>query len=135
MNHTKKLWISGAILLVGCNSFNRYELREDQYPRVIPQYIQVERDLEVRKSIEVIAHVEGKVCPPFQMPALPATPELPYKELAAIKPTDTDAIDGFYQKHIMDLRKHSTTVQKILSKAYGDYIKQCAAYASKGSQQ
>lgn len=118
------------VVLVGCNSFNKYELKDDTF-RGVPRYPNWDRGMTADKPVEESSGRDMGTCPPFQMPELPKRPDLPYQLLSQIKPGDDAAIDAVYQKHIIDLRNHAINVERIVRKAYSRYTEDCASYIAK----
>lgn len=135
MKPSNKLWllIAVGIVLVGCNSFNRYEMRED--PRFVSPFPSVGVDESIprswRKPADSVAATDQPACPVYQMPALPKKPELPYQKLAAIRPGDNAAVDELYTAHIRELRIYITSVNSILLSSYNKYMEECGKYVSK----
>jgi hypothetical protein len=130
MRNSKTLWLSFGFLLVGCNSFNRIEIRDDPlrpYPYFTADGAVGKEKKEGVRSIDVPA------CPPYQLPVLPKRPELPYSAIAAIKPGDKDAVDEIYSRHIAELRKHSSTVESLVRSSYHQYMDQCGKFIAKQS--
>jgi ABC-type Fe3+-hydroxamate transport system substrate-binding protein len=64
-------------------------------------------------------------CPLYRLPTLPPAPAAPLDKLAALKPTDTAAIDALTRNHIEDLHHYIIQTQAILAKSYKDYIANC----------
>lgn len=133
MKTSNKLWsiIAVGIVLVGCNSFNRYELRED--PRTVPYSYAWFDDSNIRTGKPVAAVTESPSCPPYQMPTLPKRPELPFKKLAEIRPGDNQAVDDLYTAHIRELRLYIGTVNSVMQSSYNKYMEECGKYVSKKS--
>lgn len=123
----KTLWISLVLVLVGCNSFNRYEIKEDPIQSFGYRNTW---DFSLLGKSEVAAGSKEPVCPPFQMPDLPKQPDLPYNKIAHLNPLDNAAIDDVYSAYIADLRKHNRLVVTIMTKAYSAYMEKCSAYVS-----
>lgn len=126
---SKTLWISVALFLVGCNSFNKYEIR-DPVPSMSGNTVWDFVPSPKEKKPEGVVTAVDPACPPFQMPAMPKQPDLPYDKLSTIKADDKDALDDVYLKYIAELRKHDRAVVTIMKKAYSDYMTQCANYVS-----
>lgn len=118
----KPMWISLAILLVGCNSFNRYEFKEDPVPHPSLFNLQAAKQEGDEKKLESMAKLN---CPAFIMPKLPEQPGLPYAKLNNLPPGDNEAIDTVYSTYIAELRKHNRAVLKIMADAYAKYLEQC----------
>lgn len=134
MKTSNKLWsvVAVGIVLVGCNSFNRYELRED--PRTTPfpyAWFEDPTPHYVKPAANVAP--DTPVCPPYQMPPLPKRPELPYQKLAQIRPGDNQAVDALYTEHIRELRAYIGTVNNMLQSSYNKYTEECGKYVSKKS--
>ena len=125
MKKSNTLWflIVTAIVLTGCGSFNRYEVRED--PRIIIVPATWASEPVVKTQNVEVAHAEVNNCPAFELPPFPKKPELPYSKLTSIKAGDQGAVDEIYHAHIKELRKHISTLEKTTKEAYDNYIKKC----------
>ncbi len=133
MKTSNKLWftIAVGIVLVGCNSFNRYELKED--PRYTPFPFPLPEEYALRNAKPLPTATDSPVCPPYQMPQLPPRPELPFKKLAEIRPGDNQAVDDLYTAHIRELRVYIGAVNSMMQSSYSKYMEECGKYVSKKS--
>ncbi len=64
------LWMSVVLVLVGCNSFNHYELKEDPVQNYASKSIWDSFVLPEKKLDGTVAQSEP-TCPPFQLPDVP----------------------------------------------------------------
>ncbi|SAK59206.1 hypothetical protein AWB81_01808 [Caballeronia arationis] len=62
------------------------------------------------------------------MPTLPRAPDVPIKQLDAIKPSDDAAVDALARAHIVELHNYIDQTQRILKKSYQDYVKRCETH-------
>lgn len=131
MRNSKTVWMSLALFLVGCNSFNRIEIRDDPFRQYILPTLPEGSNGKEKK--EDMLGSDTPACPPYQMPTLPKKPELPYHLIASIKPGDKDAVDEIYSKHIAELRKHSNAVESLIRSSYNQYMDQCGKFIANQS--
>jgi hypothetical protein len=121
--------IASVFFLTSCYSFNRIEIKPTDTKQVTSQQleekIQTEATQLALKMVEDINKNTKASCPIFSMPALPKTPELPYKELSKIQKGDIKAILELEQDHIEDLRTYIILIKQIVQKAQLDYIANC----------
>ncbi|WP_144444104.1 hypothetical protein [Caballeronia arationis] len=68
------------------------------------------------------------LCPAYRMPTLPRAPDVPIKQLDAIKPSDDAAVDALARAHIVELHNYIDQTQRILKKSYQDYVKRCETH-------
>jgi hypothetical protein len=68
------------------------------------------------------------MCPRFEFPALPPTPELPIDALKRLNHTDQIGIDNLMMKHIDELRQYIATVKKIQQDAKERYLIKCVNF-------
>jgi hypothetical protein len=140
--------IALGLALAGCNSFNK-----TTYLEVNPEAIKatsaspsesnigglvvIVPDTRVDPTIvkapppappdESSAVTKG-LCPAYRMPTLPPAPDVPIKQLDAIKPSDAAAVDALARAHIVELHKYIDQTQRILKVSYQDYVKRCQTH-------
>ena len=126
----RQLSIGIMLLLQGCYSFNSNSFNNSPdkpgvsttIERQIAEVTQTASDN--KDKIETNEENEG-MCPPFIMPILPSTPELPLKKLEEISPTNWKAIDQIERDNIIELRSHIVIVKQIITKAHNEYLTGC----------
>ncbi len=138
----KKLFIVLLVLpnLSSCYSFNKIVLPENGAYQPATKLSEgmidglvekVATNPQVRSpSRPLVADVDTKselVCPPYLMPNLEKTPELPLKELMKIDPNNIEALDKIQSQHISDLRDYITKIKTDIRNSHNDYIKKCYA--------
>lgn len=107
--------------LVSCNSFNRYELRDDAYQKLLKEQLELHQNAP---ATSVVA--ESQItCGIYKPPVLPEPPELPMDALSKIAPSDNAGLDAIQEKHIAELRMYILTSAASERKAYRDYIQTC----------
>ncbi len=128
---SENLWAAivavALLLLVGCNSFNRYEIRDDLLPtgpNLTSASVPYATDKVTIQKIDKTTNA----CPPFKMPELPKGPKLPYQQLSGVRHGDDAAIDAIYQKHLLELKAHNVALEKTMRKAYSEYEHSCRSY-------
>jgi hypothetical protein len=115
----------------GCNNFNHVVTVKTETFTTVDS-----RSNEARHTTEqvVLQQQEGKVqrerivtrCTvAYEPPRVPPAPELPYKELEALSPTDADGVDRLLRKHVEELRIHITKARSMHLKSYTDYVLEC----------
>ena len=104
-------------ILTGCYSFNTIGISNTvELQSLIPLKIE-------SNNIDI----EKKVCPVFELQALPLPPNLPIDELDKIKPKDKDSVIKLELEHITKLRKYILELRSFIRQQYNDYIKDCNA--------
>ncbi len=117
----------GLIVLAGCssfnNSFNRYE---------IPSHPQQSESEQPKTALPVVlkdpsakTSSPGVVCAPYQMPLIPKTPELPFKEILSNKEMTTSDLEQIERKHIDELRLFIVEMKKTLRQSHQQYMQEC----------
>jgi hypothetical protein len=134
-----------GLALAGCNSFNKSTYLEinpdtiraaaaDHPASQISGLVVIIPDTRVDPTIaktpppappDEPSVVTKGLCPAYRMPALPRAPEVPIKQLDAIKPSDDAAVDALARAHIVELHKYIDQTQSILKKSYQDYVRRC----------
>lgn len=114
-----------VLLLLGCNSFNRFTFTNVEYRSSFNA--QVEPSHSNAVTSEVAAG--PLMCPPFVFPDLPPVPELPIQQISSLSPSNVKELDAIQQKHIEDLRHYITTTRKLISFAHTKYIEDCQSAA------
>jgi hypothetical protein len=122
-----------TVQLNGCNNFNRivsvktttYSLSTNaskaEQPRTKQDTVSDDDHGAVIKEVYI---QEGcKVI--YKFPSIPSVPELPYKQLQALSPSDVDGLDRIQQQHIRDLRIYIARVRGIVTKARSEYLALC----------
>lgn len=115
--------------LSSCGSFNHYQLTDEAYRDLV--IAQMRSQHKTVETVAVTAKPETphlKVCPPYQQPALPKVPEVPWQELSKTAPSDWRALDAIQQNHISELRIYIQDVLSILREANEKYVKECEKY-------
>jgi hypothetical protein len=140
--------IALGLALAGCNSFNK-----TTYLEVNPEAIKatspvlseshigglvvIVPDTRVDPAIVKVpppappdesSAVTKGLCPAYRMPTLPPTPDVPIKQLDAIKPSDDAAVAALAREHIVELHKYIDQTQRILKISYQDYVKRCQSH-------
>lgn len=121
-----KSWLLVATVLAtatsGCHSFNQ-------------TYLIAHRASSVTALPQPVHPTEGKttsddvLCPLYELPALPATPELPINELAQPRNNTTQALDRIQQNHIHELRLYIVRLRRTLKESQERYLADCAKRA------
>jgi hypothetical protein len=140
--------IALGLALAGCNSFNKTTYLEvnqeairagssDHPASQISGLVVIIPDMRVDPAIaksppptppdEPPAVTKG-LCPAYRMPALPRAPDVPLKQLDAIKPSDDAAVDALARSHIVELHSYIDLTQRILKKSYQDDVRRCETH-------
>ena len=131
---------SFVLLLSSCNSFNTVVEVKPPGAGVVPADYVVELEAPTHTPALAISKPgEGltvkpksagarvaRVCKPFKLPALGATPALPIKELDRISPNDPLALERVSSKHIEELRRYISEMKAALAKAQARYQASCS---------
>lgn len=120
-----------VLVLVGCNSFNNWNVGTELQPRQPPPGTTTlsAPALTSREAAQTMETQQGSemLCYVFTAPELPNIPPLPLAELARAPAGNPELIDAIQQRHIEDLRRHITETRRILREAYDKYLDECRA--------
>ena len=120
------------VVLASCSSFNIYTyppIPVTPPPAPVPatQAPSPERVEGIRE--QVISTAVHDLCPRAVFSRLPATPEVPLKELNALHPDDAVGLDRIQLTHITQLRAYIQQLKSQINRERDAYLKACENYA------
>jgi hypothetical protein len=124
--------ILGLVTLGSCISVNNVgltpnQVAQDENTRAAKIEAQADRIAQQDAQQNPVAAIEasGKQCPLYKMPPLPAKPQRPVAQIAALQAGDDAKLDQIAQDYVRALEHYNERVAAIVNRSYADYVTRC----------